>query len=84
MQTLEIITNRKVAPMASLSRSASLGLSRSFSLIGTTLSLLALSRSRQALADLDARALEDIGIDATQAKREATRPVWDVPCNWLK
>ena len=70
--------------MATLSRSSSFGLPRSISLIGATFSLLALSRSRQALADLDARALQDIGIDATEARREAARPVWDVPCNWLK
>lgn len=70
--------------MSSLSRSSSLSLSRSISLIGATFSLLALSRSRQALADLDARALEDIGVTARDARREATRPVWDVPSNWLK
>ena len=70
--------------MSTLSRSASITLSRSFSLIGATFSLLALSRSRQALAGLDARALEDIGVTEADARREAVRPVWDVPSNWLK
>ncbi|WP_136636561.1 DUF1127 domain-containing protein [Pseudooceanicola onchidii] len=70
--------------MSTMSRSSSISLSRSFSLIGATFSLLALSRSRQALADLDARALEDIGVTASEARREAARPVWDVPTSWLK
>jgi uncharacterized protein YjiS (DUF1127 family) len=70
--------------MTSLSRSPALSLSRSFSLIGATFSLLALSRSRQALAGLDARALEDIGVTQAEARREATRPIWDVPTSWLK
>lgn len=71
--------------MSTLSRASSLsGFRRSFSLIGATFSLLALARSRQALADLDARTLEDCGINPDQARREAARPVWDVPCNWLK
>lgn len=70
--------------MSTLSRSPALSLSRSFSLIGATFSLLALSRSRQALSSLDARALEDIGVTQAEARREATRPIWDVPSSWLK
>ena len=70
--------------MSTMSRSSAIALSRPFSLIGATFSLLALSRSRQALGDLDARALEDIGISAADARREAARPVWDVPTSWLK
>lgn len=70
--------------MSTISRSPSMSLSRSFSLIGATFSLLALSRSRQALNNLDARALEDIGVTAADARREATRPIWDVPASWLK
>jgi uncharacterized protein YjiS (DUF1127 family) len=45
-------------------------------------SLLSLWRSRRALAQLDARALEDIGVTAKEAHDEATRPVWDVPATW--
>lgn len=70
--------------MSTLTQSRASSLSRSFSLIGATFSLLALSRSRQALADLDDRALEDVGLTAAQARREATRPIWDVPASWLK
>ncbi|WP_407494640.1 DUF1127 domain-containing protein [Pseudooceanicola sp. MF1-13] len=71
--------------MSTMSNSSALsGLHRSFSFIGATFSLLALSRSRQALADLDARALEDIGVSHRDAHKEAARPVWDVPSNWLK
>ena len=71
--------------MSSLSRSSAfIGLRSSLSLVGTTLSLLALARSRQALADLGARALADIGLTAEQARREVARPAWDVPTNWLK
>ncbi|MEL6618690.1 MAG: DUF1127 domain-containing protein [Pseudomonadota bacterium] len=43
---------------------------------------LAVWRSRRALARLDARALNDIGVSADRAAREAAKPVWDVPANW--
>lgn len=46
--------------------------------------LLDLWRSRQALARLDATALEDIGLSSKQAKTEASRPIWDVPENWIR
>ncbi|MBB05522.1 DUF1127 domain-containing protein [Pseudooceanicola sp.] len=70
--------------MSTLSQRIAITSSRPLSLIGATFSLLALGRSRQALADLDDRALEDIGVTEAQARREAARPVWDVPSNWLK
>ena len=57
---------------------------RTLDLIATTLSLLALNRSRTRLSQLDAAALEDIGVTEAQARREAARPVWDVPGNWLR
>lgn len=47
------------------------------------LSYLALWRSRRALARLDARALDDIGIDSEAAQREARRHLWDVPSTWV-
>jgi len=43
---------------------------------------LAVWRSRRALARLDARALEDIGITARRAADEAAKPIWDVPATW--
>ncbi|UOA26337.1 DUF1127 domain-containing protein [Pseudosulfitobacter sp. DSM 107133] len=45
-------------------------------------SLLGLWRSRRALAQLDQTALDDIGVSAEEAHREATRPIWDVPAIW--
>jgi uncharacterized protein YjiS (DUF1127 family) len=44
----------------------------------------ALSRSRHALAHLDATRLSDIGITAAQAREEARRKPWDAPANWTK
>lgn len=41
-------------------------------------------RERKALAQLDNAALTDIGLTESQARREATRPLWDVPDHWLK
>ncbi|QFU07960.1 hypothetical protein PARPLA_02480 [Rhodobacteraceae bacterium THAF1] len=43
-----------------------------------------LYRERAQLAGLDATALRDIGIDATAARTEATRPVWDAPDHWSR
>ena len=37
-----------------------------------------------AWVSLDDRALADIGLTQAQARREASRPIWDVPANWLK
>ncbi len=42
----------------------------------TLLRGLARRRQRQALADLDARLLADVGIDAAAARREAAKPFW--------
>lgn len=61
-------------------------ISRGFALNGLTLSdmrtRLAVWRSRRALAELDAHALEDIGISAHDAQREAELGPWDVPVTW--
>lgn len=46
------------------------------------LTMLSVWRSRRALARLDARALEDVGITAHLARAEAAKPVWDVPATW--
>ncbi|MEP0962490.1 MAG: DUF1127 domain-containing protein [Roseobacter sp.] len=60
--------------------------SRGFkSLLGQSISLktrLTLWRSRRALSKLDARQLDDIGITAEAAKKEARLALWDVPVNW--
>ena len=44
--------------------------------------LLALWTQRRALAQLDDRALADIGLTRAEAQAEAARPVWDVPATW--
>ena len=44
--------------------------------------LAELARQRRALAKLDARSLEDMGISRHAAEAEASRPVWDVPAAW--
>lgn len=45
---------------------------------------LALWRQRRALAQLDDDALHDIGVSRAEARREARRPVWEVPDYWLR
>ena len=45
---------------------------------------LQLSAQRRRLASLDDAALADIGVSREEAGREARRPVWDVPANWLR
>lgn len=44
--------------------------------------LAGLYRQRQALKDLDAHLLADIGLTEAEAEAEARRPVWDVPKAW--
>ncbi len=48
------------------------------------LDLLSLARQRRTLAQLDDRALDDIGISRSDAQTEAARPIWDAPENWHK
>ncbi|MEO0679707.1 MAG: DUF1127 domain-containing protein [Pseudomonadota bacterium] len=36
-------------------------------------------RERSALARLDARMLDDVGLSEETARREAARPFWDLP-----
>lgn len=45
---------------------------------------LALWQQRRALATMDDRQLQDIGVSRTDALAEAARPVWDVPAHWTK
>ncbi|MCH2078800.1 MAG: DUF1127 domain-containing protein [Rhodobacteraceae bacterium] len=45
---------------------------------------LNVARSRRALAALDAMQLADLGISATEAHDEASRPFWDAPSHWCR
>ena len=45
---------------------------------------VAIRRSRNDLRSLDAHLLEDVGVSASEAKKEAKRPVWDVPGHWIR
>lgn len=46
--------------------------------------MIAFTRQRRALGNLDDHLLSDIGVSRHQAQTEAKRPVWDVPGIWLK
>jgi uncharacterized protein YjiS (DUF1127 family) len=50
----------------------------------TLFDLISLYRQRRALARLDDRALEDIGITRAEADAEARSGFWDVPNHWVK
>jgi len=45
---------------------------------------LAARTQRKALARLDARLLDDLGLNAAEVAQEVARPVWDVPAHWLR
>ncbi|MFV0361427.1 DUF1127 domain-containing protein [Tropicimonas sp.] len=44
--------------------------------------MVALRRQRRNLAELDDRALRDIGVSRYEAEIESARPSWDVPQHW--
>lgn len=44
--------------------------------------LVAVWQSRRALARLDARLLEDIGVSRSAAREETRRSFWDTPVQW--
>ena len=43
---------------------------------------LHLRRQRRALHEMDDRMLADMGLTRSQARAEASRPIWDVPQTW--
>ncbi|MBB5515560.1 uncharacterized protein YjiS (DUF1127 family) [Rubricella aquisinus] len=49
----------------------------SFSLIAMAMHMHSVWQQRQRLAALDDARLDDLGISAKQAHREASRPLWD-------
>ena len=45
---------------------------------------LSLYRQRRALATMDNRQLQDLGLTRAEALQEARRPVWDAPAHWYR
>jgi len=50
--------------------------------LGLFAEALVVWQQRRALARLDDARLCDIGLSREDARREAARPVWDVPTGW--
>ena len=46
------------------------------SMLASTLGWIVVSRQRRALAELDKRLLQDIGISSADARHEAQKPFW--------
>lgn len=63
-------------------RSATLNLRAGHSVSSAIIRMYDIWRQRQVLRNLDAHALEDIGVTRKQAQDEARRPVWDAPATW--
>lgn len=49
------------------------------SIISIIWKALMVRRQRRALGRLDGDALRDVGLTPEQARREAARPIWDMP-----
>ncbi len=56
---------------------------RRASLVARLAALHGLWCQRKSLAELDPHMLNDIGVTEAEALKEARRPVWDAPANWL-
>lgn len=52
------------------------------SLMARLVVLFSLRKQRRELVGLTAERLRDLGITPEQARREAARPLWDVPPGW--
>lgn len=63
-------------------RSAALNTRANHPVRSTIVRMYDIWRQRQVLRNLDAHALEDIGVTRKQAQDEARRPIWDAPANW--
>lgn len=53
------------------------------SLLGWIIAATDSWRSRRALETLEPHMLDDIGISAKAAAKEARRGIWDVPAHWI-
>lgn len=56
---------------------------RPVSILRRIVALTALRRQRRSLAHLDARLLDDIGLEWSEAQAEAARRLWDAPQHWF-
>lgn len=54
------------------------------SLLARALGAFTLRQSRRRLAELDLHMLQDIGLTADEARREAELPFWDAPAHWRR
>jgi len=54
------------------------------SVLGMIRNAMSLKRQRSSLAQLDDRALKDIGVTRSEANIEASRYIWDAPDFWQK
>lgn len=53
-------------------------------LLDLVLNLEALVRQRGALSRMDANQLDDIGVTAAEARREAAKGLWNAPPQWFR
>lgn len=68
----------------STTRAAPVVTSRKTGVFSRVLGYMALHRQRHALARLDAKALQDIGLTEAEARAEAGRPIWDAPAHFYR
>ena len=54
------------------------------SALGFVQAALAAWKQRRQIERLDVDALNDIGISPEEARREAAKPIWDVPKAWRR
>jgi uncharacterized protein YjiS (DUF1127 family) len=52
--------------------------------LGRLVGLVAFSRSRHRLCELEDHMLRDIGLTREQARQEAARSAWNAPAHWLR
>jgi uncharacterized protein YjiS (DUF1127 family) len=57
---------------------------RSHTLASRLMAVLDVWRSRHHLSRLEPHMLNDLGISESQARKEAKRPIWDVPAHWIQ
>jgi uncharacterized protein YjiS (DUF1127 family) len=86
MQEASIIMKMKGYAMTSLTRSHAMSpcTNRRTGPRQMLKAVLATWRSRAHLKQLDAHLLNDVGLTAEEAKKEANSQIWQVPRHWLR